>query len=232
MKQNFKRYGVAALVGVLLLSVGLYIVAVETTQYVPGDINNDGVVDTADVITLRRYLNGDSDLEYQEIALDINNDGAVDTADVGLLRQAVVGGFGVELKPNMPEVPPVEPEEPADNTQMIARLRLVTQDITDNKLNFKMEESAMMMYNIQLCVDEILALYDSVGITEEINKDYLKKYYCGYEGAYVDVAKEYFMIIKNDASKKAKFQDEVGDMRAGTINWLLEAFDVDISQIR
>ena len=155
MKEFCKRYMVAILLGVFLASVALCIVAVETTQYVPGDVNHDGAVDSADVITLRRYLNGDRDLEYQEIALDISNDGTVDETDIDLLRQAIVAGFGVELKPNMPEVPPVEPEEPFDNTQMVARLRMVSGDIKDNELNFVMEESAMMMYTIKVCIDDI-----------------------------------------------------------------------------
>lgn len=228
MKQIFKRYGIAILVGVFLLSVALCIVAVETTQYVPGDVNNDGVVDTADIITLRRYLNGEQGLTYQEIALDISNDGIVDESDIMMLRRFVVGGYGTELRPNMPEV---EPEEPADNTEVILRLRSVSEDIGDNMQNFKMAESLTMMYSIKLCVDEIILQYDTVGITEAIDKAYLKKYYSGYEDAYVDVAKENFMIIKNNASKKAKFQEEVADMRAGTINWLLDAFDIDKSEI-
>ena len=56
-----------------------------------GDANNDGVVDVADVITLRRYLVGGYGVVINETAADMNNDGDITIADVVLLRRFLVG---------------------------------------------------------------------------------------------------------------------------------------------
>ena len=56
-----------------------------------GDINDDGSVDVADVVTLRRYLAGGYNVEIDETAADMNNDGSITIADVVLLRRLLVG---------------------------------------------------------------------------------------------------------------------------------------------
>ena len=56
-----------------------------------GDVNDDGVVDIADVIVLRRYLAGGYEVIIDEFAADMDNDGYITVADVVLLRRLLVG---------------------------------------------------------------------------------------------------------------------------------------------
>ena len=64
----------------------------------PGDINNSGTVDNADVILLRRYVAGWKNVTVQTDAADVNKDSKVDNADVILLRRYVAGWKNVTLK--------------------------------------------------------------------------------------------------------------------------------------
>jgi hypothetical protein len=52
-----------------------------------GDINDDGIIDVADVITLRRYLAGGYDITIDESSADMNDDGLITITDVLLLRR-------------------------------------------------------------------------------------------------------------------------------------------------
>jgi len=66
-----------------------------TTIY--GDVNGDGVVDTADITLLRRYVAG-WPITINLAAADVNGDGVVDTADITLLRR-YVAGWDITLGP-------------------------------------------------------------------------------------------------------------------------------------
>lgn len=70
---------------------------VEVVNYVPGDINGDGVVGTKDVTVLRRYIAGGYDVTVVAEALDVNGDSVVGTKDVTVLRRYIAGGYGIEL---------------------------------------------------------------------------------------------------------------------------------------
>ena len=56
-----------------------------------GDVNCDGVVDVADVVTLRRYLVGGYDVVIDQTAADMDCDGYITVTDVVLLRRFLVG---------------------------------------------------------------------------------------------------------------------------------------------
>ena len=64
-----------------------------------GDLNQDGYVNTTDVVLLRRHIAGGYDVEADEYASDLNADGYVNTSDVVLLRRYVAGGYDAELRP-------------------------------------------------------------------------------------------------------------------------------------
>ncbi len=64
-------------------------------NYIPGDINGDGVVNTKDTTRLMRYLAG-WDVEVNEYALDVNGDGVVNTKDTTRLMQ-YLAGWNVEI---------------------------------------------------------------------------------------------------------------------------------------
>lgn len=70
----------------------------ETPSHTPGDVNDDGDIDVADVILIRKYITGGYEVEIIEDAADVNNDGDIDVADVILIRKYITGGYGVELK--------------------------------------------------------------------------------------------------------------------------------------
>ena len=64
-------------------------------DYIPGDINGDGVVNTKDTTRLMRYLAG-WDVEVNEAALDVNGDDIVNTKDTTRLMR-YLAGWDVEI---------------------------------------------------------------------------------------------------------------------------------------
>ena len=55
-----------------------------------GDVNNDGKINLADVIVLRRYLAGGYGVTIDEFGADMDSDGNITIADVVLLRRFLV----------------------------------------------------------------------------------------------------------------------------------------------
>ena len=55
-----------------------------------GDVNDDGTVDVADVIALRRYLAGGYDVAINEDLADVNRDGMITIVDVIELRRYIL----------------------------------------------------------------------------------------------------------------------------------------------
>ena len=68
---------------------------IKLIDYIPGDINSDGVVNTKDTTRLMRYL-ADWDVEINEAALDVNGDGVVNTKDTTRLMR-YLAGWDVEI---------------------------------------------------------------------------------------------------------------------------------------
>ena len=66
--------------------------------FIPGDINGDGIVNTKDISTLRRYNSKGYNVEVVEEALDVNRDGIINTKDITTLRRYNSSGYGIELK--------------------------------------------------------------------------------------------------------------------------------------
>lgn len=56
-----------------------------------GDINHDMLVNTADLVTLSRYLLGTGSLDGGEYNADLDKDGYIDSFDLVMLRQYVIG---------------------------------------------------------------------------------------------------------------------------------------------
>ncbi len=68
------------------------------SEVIPGDTNNDGIINTKDMIFLSRAVAGGWDVKLNETSADVNKDGKVNMADVILLRRYLAGGWNVELK--------------------------------------------------------------------------------------------------------------------------------------
>lgn len=81
----------------------------ESTDFLPGDIDNDGDVDLTDVVTLAQVKAG-WDIKYVESALDPDGNGEFDLDDVVYLAQHVAEWDDRELS-TVPYVPA------ADNRQ-------------------------------------------------------------------------------------------------------------------
>lgn len=75
--------------------------SVTAIDYVPGDLNEDGRINSMDTIYLRRYLAGGYGVTIKEPAADVNADGRLNTMDVIFIRRCLAGGFGTILKPSL-----------------------------------------------------------------------------------------------------------------------------------
>lgn len=72
-------------------------------SYIPGDANGDGLVNTTDVVYIRRYVAGGYGITINEAAADVNNDGLINTTDAVYIRRYIAGGYNVELLPSTPK---------------------------------------------------------------------------------------------------------------------------------
>lgn len=81
------------------LNVNIVQGKIQVLDYIPGDLNNDGLINTTDVVFLRRFIAGGYGVAIIEKAGDVNADGLLNTTDVVYIRRYIAGGYGVELKP-------------------------------------------------------------------------------------------------------------------------------------
>lgn len=72
---------------------------VRVIDYLPGDVNDSGTIDSADVILLRRHITGGYGVTINQSAADVNEDDKISSADTILIRRYIVGGYNVVLKP-------------------------------------------------------------------------------------------------------------------------------------
>ncbi len=63
----------------------------------PGDVNNDGIVDSKDVILIRRFVADWKNISIDTDAADVNNDSKVDSKDVILIKRFVADWKGIAL---------------------------------------------------------------------------------------------------------------------------------------
>ena len=68
-----------------------------TSEYNPGDVDGDGVINAKDVTMLRRHLAGGWSVTVNLVNSDVNGDGTINAKDVTILRRYLAGGWGVIL---------------------------------------------------------------------------------------------------------------------------------------
>lgn len=68
-------------------------------DYVPGDVNGDGLVSVLDLIILRRHIVGGYDVQANTLAADVNEDEKVNATDVAFIRRYLAGGYDIKLLP-------------------------------------------------------------------------------------------------------------------------------------
>ena len=69
----------------------------DPTYIVYGDLDGNGLINTTDVVLLRRYIAGGYGVEISEKAADLNSDGTLNTTDIVLLRRYIAGGYDIVL---------------------------------------------------------------------------------------------------------------------------------------
>lgn len=90
-----KRIITSALCTALLAVMSTVTPAVTYSANVSGDINSDGLVNVSDIITMRNYLHGKSELTQKQFkTADINSDDSVDSLDLAGLRYIVLSNSG------------------------------------------------------------------------------------------------------------------------------------------
>ena len=62
-----------------------------------GDVNENGIVDLKDVVTLQRYLAGGWNVTIHETNADVDKDGEISAKDDVLLQRYLAGGWDVTL---------------------------------------------------------------------------------------------------------------------------------------
>ena len=75
--------------------------AIRILDYTPGDLNDDGIINSTDVVFLRRYIAG-YDISIKEAAGDVNDDGLLNSTDVVFIRR-FIAGYDIQLKPSTPK---------------------------------------------------------------------------------------------------------------------------------
>ena len=65
-------------------------------SYTPGDVNEDGIINSKDSILLRKYILG-GNAAINVDAADVNRDGVLNSKDSIILRKYILGS-NVELK--------------------------------------------------------------------------------------------------------------------------------------
>jgi len=71
--------------------------SVEVVQYLSGDANSDGNVNSVDVTLLRRFLAAWPNISINEAAMDVNDDSLVNSPDVTILRRYLAGWPNISL---------------------------------------------------------------------------------------------------------------------------------------
>lgn len=66
---------------------------VTVIDYTPGDVDNNGKVNSLDVIYLRRYIAGGYDVVINTLAANVNGDTKINTLDTIMIRRFIAGGY-------------------------------------------------------------------------------------------------------------------------------------------
>ena len=92
---------VKLLIVMILLTATVLMLAlnINAADYQPGDLNSDGLINTTDVVALRRHIAGGYPVTVNEAAGDVNADGMLNTTDIVAIRRYVAGGYNIVLKP-------------------------------------------------------------------------------------------------------------------------------------
>ncbi len=197
-----------------ILSIFLVVAMLLTTfsvyakAYIPGDLSGDGLVDTRDIIMLRRDLAGGYDQIINPLAGDVNADGLRDTRDIILIRRYLAGGYDVELLPGKVDDSPIKvtfyegygPYAYAFNE--IELLRDANGEVNIKDSDIPKESFPWLGYK---------------------KSDYMPKTYEDYDGKY-EVEPDFYYI---DNGKFKPFDDSVIITEDTDVYWMYNEFSVN-----
>ena len=66
--------------------------------YTPGDVDDNGIVESRDIILVRRHIAGGYNIKINTDAADVDKNGIIESRDIILIRRHIAGGYGVVLK--------------------------------------------------------------------------------------------------------------------------------------
>lgn len=93
---------------------------VSVVDFTAGDVNNDDLINTADIILMRRYIAEGYGVSINVHAANVTADDYVNTADVITLRRYIAGGYDVALK-RCPSPCPLPPNDHIHSLQATTR---------------------------------------------------------------------------------------------------------------
>lgn len=161
-------------------------------DYTPGDLNEDGLINTTDVVLLRRFIAGGYGTVINENAADVNDDGLKNTTDVVLIRRYIAdgcktnpNGYNVTLKRVSPKcshsmkaVSAVEPTCEKDGNIAYWYCTLCGKYFTDASgiIGTTLEKTVIEKYGHTVIIDPAVApTYTKTGLTEGSHCDLCKK---------------------------------------------------------
>ncbi|NLI57151.1 MAG: hypothetical protein GX387_01290 [Clostridium sp.] len=156
-----KNKSLITLLVVFLLSMTCFTCIVYSEQFIYGDVDGDGRVNSADYSLIQRYVLGIQDsfsYQYGQKAADVNGDGSIDSNDYALVIRYIL-----EIIPEFPaSSQPTPPEQTGNVTYTIVKAQNPTADQLDayRRIEEAME-TAVYYYNTYTTITkEIKVLYE------------------------------------------------------------------------
>lgn len=70
----------------------LVLMKIDINEYLLGDVNNDGVINSSDYVLIKNYVEGKTTFnDKQKKAADVNKDGVINSDDVALVQKFIMG---------------------------------------------------------------------------------------------------------------------------------------------
>lgn len=163
-----KKKSIIMLFIVILLSIACFTSIVYSEEFIYGDVDGSGRVNSSDYALVKRYVLGIQDsfsYEYGEKAADVSGDGLIDSNDYALLIRYVleiISEFPASSQPKPTPTPSPTPKKTGNVTYTIVKAQNPTEDQLDayRRIEEAME-TAVYYYNTYTTITkQITVLYE------------------------------------------------------------------------